>query len=477
MKKEIQVEVFGAESKILEVEKKAKGHTLFDLMCDSLDIREKEYFGLYVSLKNDQRKWIRLDKEIKRQLKEPWLVKFCVKLYPPDPAYLVEEITRLYMYRQLRDDIAKGRLLASFVTHALLGSLAAQAELGDAPVQYTQKDHNALVSLKLAPNVSENLMQRISDLHVAHNGLKTSKAELKYLETASKLPLYGLHQFHVRDAENTDLVLACHFGGIYIMQNTILLNRFAWPTIIELSYKRDIFYVKVRAGIVNNLETKIGFICPSTGVAKRIWLIGIDHHHFFRVETTRNSDKGRKFQRTQAELIDQVGKLKRSNTHSLDRARSLRASRLFLSSDNLTNGISPKKSPLKTINSNATNTLSSGATSTTTSPVAPAKPLRRSRMNLTHATSEKSIGENSAVIYGRDKIGRTDESALDCTVMTELPSTETESESLLPKRAISYYEESSNEESSLDNDARKLSVQQRSRSLMQLRRNFMDKAL
>ncbi|CBY14383.1 unnamed protein product [Oikopleura dioica] len=462
MKKEIQVEVFGAESKILEVEKKAKGHTLFDLMCDSLDIREKEYFGLYVSLKNDQRKWIRLDKEIKRQLKEPWLVKFCVKLYPPDPAYLVEEITRLYMYRQLRDDIAKGRLLASFVTHALLGSLAAQAELGDAPVQYTQKDHNALVSLKLAPNVSENLMQRISDLHVAHNGLKTSKAELKYLETASKLPLYGLHQFHVRDAENTDLVLACHFGGIYIMQNTILLNRFAWPTIIELSYKRDIFYVKVRAGIVNNLETKIGFICPSTGVAKRIWLIGIDHHHFFRVETTRNSDKGRKFQRTQAELIDQVGKLKRSNTHSLDRARSLRASRLFVSSDNLTNGISPKKSPLKSINSNATNTLSSG---------------KIAHGNLTHATSEKSIGENSAIFYGRDKIGRTDESALDCTVMTELPSTETESESLLPKRAISYYEESSNEESSLDNDARKLSVQQRSRSLMQLRRNFMDKAL
>ena len=58
MKKEIQVEVFGAESKILEVEKKATGQKLFDLMCDSLDIREKEYFGLYISLKNDQRKWI-----------------------------------------------------------------------------------------------------------------------------------------------------------------------------------------------------------------------------------------------------------------------------------------------------------------------------------------------------------------------------------------------------------------------------------
>lgn len=64
------------------------------------------------------------------------MCKFGVKLYPPEPSELVEEITRLYVYRQVRDDIAKGRLLASFVTHALLGSLAAQAEIGDAPKEY-----------------------------------------------------------------------------------------------------------------------------------------------------------------------------------------------------------------------------------------------------------------------------------------------------------------------------------------------------
>ena len=72
----------------------------------------------------------------KKLFSEPWIVKFGVKLYPPDPTHLVEEITRLYVYRQIRDDIAKGRLLASFVTHSLLGSLAAQAEIGDAPKAY-----------------------------------------------------------------------------------------------------------------------------------------------------------------------------------------------------------------------------------------------------------------------------------------------------------------------------------------------------
>ena len=45
----------------------------------------------------------------------------------------------------------------------------------------------------------------------------------------------------------------------------ILLNRLAWPTIIELSYKRSIFYVQVRAGAVGNTNAKIGFLCPTSG--------------------------------------------------------------------------------------------------------------------------------------------------------------------------------------------------------------------
>ena len=42
---------------------------LFELITDHLDINEAEYFGIYILLKNDQRKWLRLDKEIKKQLK------------------------------------------------------------------------------------------------------------------------------------------------------------------------------------------------------------------------------------------------------------------------------------------------------------------------------------------------------------------------------------------------------------------------
>ena len=48
--------------------------------------------------------------------------------------------------------------------------------------------------------------------------MDTQASEMKYLETCSNLPLYGLHQFHVRDAEKVDITLGVHYGGIYIFE-------------------------------------------------------------------------------------------------------------------------------------------------------------------------------------------------------------------------------------------------------------------
>ena len=83
---------------------------------------------------------------------------------------------------------------------------------------------NDLLALKLAPNVTTSLLERISELHMSHSGLKTSLAELKYLETASKLPLYGLHQFHVKDGEETHIILSVYSGGIMVFEKGTLID-------------------------------------------------------------------------------------------------------------------------------------------------------------------------------------------------------------------------------------------------------------
>ena len=98
---------------------------------------------------------------------------------------------------------------------------------------FRPKELNDLLALKLAPNVTTSLLERISELHMSHSGLKTSLAELKYLETASKLPLYGLHQFHVKDGEETHIILSVYSGGIMVFEKGTLIK--TWPGLPGLS--------------------------------------------------------------------------------------------------------------------------------------------------------------------------------------------------------------------------------------------------
>jgi len=43
----------------------------------------------------------------------PWSFYFAVKFYPPNPAQLLEDITRYYMVLQIRDDIVGGRFVCT----------------------------------------------------------------------------------------------------------------------------------------------------------------------------------------------------------------------------------------------------------------------------------------------------------------------------------------------------------------------------
>lgn len=147
-----------------EVEKHARGQVLFDMVCEHLNLLEKDYFGLTFCDSDSQKNWLDPSKEIKKQIRSgPWNFAFTVKFYPPDPAQLTEDITRYYLCLQLRADIITGRLPCSFVTHALLGSYAVQAELGD----YDAEEHvgNYVSELRFAPNQTRELEERIMELH------------------------------------------------------------------------------------------------------------------------------------------------------------------------------------------------------------------------------------------------------------------------------------------------------------------------
>uniref|UniRef100_A0A672PRC6 Band 4.1-like protein 3 n=1 Tax=Sinocyclocheilus grahami TaxID=75366 RepID=A0A672PRC6_SINGR len=197
--------------------------------------------------------------------------------YPPEPALLSEDITRYYLCLQLRDDIVSGRLPCSFATHTVLGSYSVQSELGDYDPDEYGSDY-----------VSELLH--------------------KHMTTSQYLSLFLSGQ-KCLDSEGVEIMLGVCSSGLLIYRDRLRINRFAWPKVLKISYKRNNFYIKIRPGEYEQFESTIGFKLPNHRAAKRLWKVCVEHHTFFRLVSPEITPKkfltlGSKFRysgRTQAQ--------------------------------------------------------------------------------------------------------------------------------------------------------------------------------
>uniref|UniRef100_A0A8C0C0M1 Erythrocyte membrane protein band 4.1 like 2 n=1 Tax=Buteo japonicus TaxID=224669 RepID=A0A8C0C0M1_9AVES len=275
-----------------DLEKRAKGQVLFDKVCEHLNLLEKDYFGLLFYENSDQKNWLDSSKEIKRQIRSlPWIFTFNVKFYPPDPSQLTEDITRYFLCLQLRQDIASGRLPCSFVTHALLGSYTLQAELGDHDPEEHRSDY--ISEFQFAPNQTQEMEEKVAELHKTHRGLTPAQADSQFLENAKRLSMYGVDLHHAKDSEGVDIMLGVCANGLLIYKDRLRINRFAWPKILKISYKRSNFYIKVRPAELEQFESTIGFKLPNHRAAKRLWKVCVEHHTFFRLVSPEQPPKAK----------------------------------------------------------------------------------------------------------------------------------------------------------------------------------------
>ncbi|NWS67199.1 E41L2 protein, partial [Crotophaga sulcirostris] len=331
-----------------DLEKRAKGQVLFDKVCEHLNLLEKDYFGLLFYETSEQKNWLDSSKEIKRQVRRlPWVFTFNVKFYPPDPSQLTEDITRYFLCLQLRQDIVSGRLPCSFVTHALLGSYTLQAELGD----HDPAEHPSgyISEFQFAPNQTQEMEEKVAELHKTHRGMTPAQADSQFLENAKRLSMYGVDLHHAKDSEGVDIMLGVCANGLLIYKDRLRINRFAWPKILKISYKRSNFYIKVRPAELEQFESTIGFKLPNHRAAKRLWKVCVEHHTFFRLVTPEQPPKakfltlGSKFRysgRTQAQTREASNLIVRSpprfqRTSSKRVSRSLDGAPLGISDQSL----------------------------------------------------------------------------------------------------------------------------------------------
>ncbi|XP_037683888.1 protein 4.1 isoform X5 [Choloepus didactylus] len=316
------------------LEKHVIGQDLLKRVCEHLNLLEEDYFGLAIWDNATSKTWLDSAKEIKKQVHGiPWNFTFNVKFYPPDPAQLTEDITRYYLCLQLRQDIVAGRLPCSFATLALLGSYTIQSELGD----YDQELHGAdyVSDFKLAPNQTKELEEKVMELHKSHRSMTPAQADLEFLENAKKLSMYGVDLHKAKDLEGVDIMLGVCSSGLLVYKDKLRINRFPWPKVLKISYKRSSFFIKIRPGEQEQYESTIGFKLPSYRAAKKLWKVCVEHHTFFRLTSTDTIPKskflalGSKFRysgRTQAETRQASALIDRPAPH-FERTASKRASR------------------------------------------------------------------------------------------------------------------------------------------------------
>ncbi|KAI4872778.1 hypothetical protein NFI96_025346 [Prochilodus magdalenae] len=318
-----------------ELDKHAKGQELFAKVCDHLNLLEKDYYGLAIWETATVKTWLDFTKEIRRQVQGTnYDFTFNVKFYPPDPAQLSEDLTRYYLCLQLRKDIMSGHLPCSFVTLALLGSYALQSELGEYDPEVHGTDYAK--ELRLIPNQTKELEDKVMELHRTYRSMSPAQADMMFLENAKKLSMYGVDLHQAKDLDGVDILLGVCSSGLMVYKDKLRINRFPWPKVLKVSYKRSSFFIKIRPSELEHYESAIGFKLPNYKASKKLWKVCVEHHTFFRLTSTEAATTPRKFLalgskfrysgRTQAQTRQASSMIDRPAPH-FQRSSSKRASR------------------------------------------------------------------------------------------------------------------------------------------------------
>lgn len=62
----------------------------------------------------------------------------------------------------------------------------------------------------------------------------------------------------MQDLEGVDITLGVCSSGLMVYKDKLRINRFPWPKVLKISYKRSSFFIKIRPSEVNHKH----LLCP-----------------------------------------------------------------------------------------------------------------------------------------------------------------------------------------------------------------------
>ncbi|XP_034625293.1 tyrosine-protein phosphatase non-receptor type 21 isoform X1 [Trachemys scripta elegans] len=262
------------------------GQESLEAVAQRLELREITYFSLWYYNKQNQRRWVDLDKPLKKQLDKYALeptVYFGVVFYVPTVSQLQQEITRYQYYLQLKKDILEGNIPCTLEQAIHLAGLAVQADFGDYD-QYESQEF--LQRFALFPvgwlqeeKVLEEATQKVALLHQKYRGLTPPDAEMLYMQEVERMEGYGEESYPAKDSQGSDLFIGACLDGIFVKhKNGRPPVVFRWHDIANMSHNKSFFALELA-----NKEETIQFQTEDMETAKYVWRMCVARHKFYRL--------------------------------------------------------------------------------------------------------------------------------------------------------------------------------------------------
>ncbi|CAH0389013.1 unnamed protein product [Bemisia tabaci] len=272
------------------LEWRATGRNLFDLVCRTTGLRETWYFGLQYEDCKGFITWLKLDKKVVDQSVSDNATAsftFLAKFYPEDVSEeLVQELTQHLFFLQVKQAILAMDIYCPPEASVLLASYAVQAKYGDydemtyKPGMLASEDllpQRVIDQYQMTPEMWED---RIRIWYADHRGMSRDEAEMEYLKIAQDLDMYGVNYFPICNKKDTDLWLGVTALGLNIYEKENKLSpktTFPWSEIRHISFDDKKFIIKP----VDKSSPNFVFFSQKVRMNKLILDLCIGNHDLF----------------------------------------------------------------------------------------------------------------------------------------------------------------------------------------------------